>query len=241
MQSRPASHTLPRQRPRIRSSTRCSSSRVCCASTGWSSCWMSRACWPINRYPPDPNVAIVGNSCGPGILAAGAADAAGLVVVVTRRCDIRSHRRRSPGSSLVPQPSRPGSGGPSRRGGRSVRILLDADEIDAVITVFTETFVRRSRGGYGRRRLGHDRFGKADRRHPGRRRGRVGSGARDEPRSTGLRLPGTGRKRHGFRLSLRPNPVRAARPDPPVWRPWTSKVRVPLSRMSGRRGRLARP
>jgi acyl-CoA synthetase (NDP forming) len=90
--------------------------------------------------PAGPRVAIVGNSCGPGILAAGAADAAGLVVVELEDATCRLLTGAVPAAASCRNPVDLGAAVQAAEAGESVRILLDADEVDAVLTVFTETF-----------------------------------------------------------------------------------------------------
>ncbi len=91
--------------------------------------------------PAGGRVAIIGNSGGPGILAADAAEAAGLEVVqlgpVTQDL-IRQAVATVPSSQ---NPVDLGADAQPAAVGAAVRALLGADEVDAVLTVFTEIAV----------------------------------------------------------------------------------------------------
>ena len=89
--------------------------------------------------PAGPNVAIVGNSGGPEILAADAAEAAGLVVVELDEATSDLIGAAVPSAASRRNPVDLGAAVQPDEVGAAVRILLDAPEIDAVMTVFTET------------------------------------------------------------------------------------------------------
>jgi acetyl coenzyme A synthetase (ADP forming)-like protein len=91
--------------------------------------------------PNGPRLAIVGNSGGPGILAADAATAAGLTVVQLDASTAQLLRRAVPTAGSWENPVDLGAGVPAMQLGEAVRILLDAPEVDMVLTVFTDTLV----------------------------------------------------------------------------------------------------
>jgi acetyl coenzyme A synthetase (ADP forming)-like protein len=91
--------------------------------------------------PAGPRLAIVGNSGGPQILAADAAFGAGLQVVPLSDQTVRALRERVPGAASYANPVDLGAAADQDRVGRAVQVLLAADEVDAVLTVFTETAV----------------------------------------------------------------------------------------------------
>jgi acyl-CoA synthetase (NDP forming)/GNAT superfamily N-acetyltransferase len=88
--------------------------------------------------PAGPRIAIVGNSGGPGVLAADAADAAGLVVVELDDATERLIGQAVPSAASCRNPVDLGAAAQPGEAGAAVRILLDAHEVDAVLTVFTE-------------------------------------------------------------------------------------------------------
>ncbi len=91
--------------------------------------------------PAGPRVAIVGNSGGPEILAADAAVAAGLTVVDLRAVTQSLLRAavRSPASTQNPVDL--GAAVAPDQVEAALRVLLAADEVDAVLTVFTDVAV----------------------------------------------------------------------------------------------------
>jgi acetyl coenzyme A synthetase (ADP forming)-like protein len=91
--------------------------------------------------PAGPRVAIVGNSGGPGILAADAAEAAGLSVADLDPSTSELIRAAVPSAASCHNPVDLGAGAQPADVGAAVRALLDADEVDAVLTVFTDTLV----------------------------------------------------------------------------------------------------
>ena len=91
--------------------------------------------------PAGRSVAIVGNSGGPGILAADAAEAAGLVVVELDDATSKLIRHAVGSAASCRNPVDLGAAAQPGEAGEAVRILLDAPEVDAVLTVFTETLV----------------------------------------------------------------------------------------------------
>jgi acyl-CoA synthetase (NDP forming)/L-amino acid N-acyltransferase YncA len=88
--------------------------------------------------PAGPRVAIIGNSGGPGILAADAAVAAGLTVVQLDAVTRRLLRSAVPAAASVQNPIDLGAGVAADEAGVAVRVLLAATQVDAVLTVFTE-------------------------------------------------------------------------------------------------------
>jgi acyl-CoA synthetase (NDP forming)/GNAT superfamily N-acetyltransferase len=91
--------------------------------------------------PAGPRVAIVGNSGGAGILAVDAAVAAGLEVVELDEATSRLVRQAVPSAASCRNPVDLGATARPDETGEAVRILLGADEVDAVLTVFAETLV----------------------------------------------------------------------------------------------------
>jgi acyl-CoA synthetase (NDP forming)/GNAT superfamily N-acetyltransferase len=91
--------------------------------------------------PAGPRVAIVGNSGGPGILAADAAVAAGLTVADLDARTSECIRAAVPSAASCHNPVDLGAGVQPEEVGAAVQALLEADEIDLVLTVFTETLV----------------------------------------------------------------------------------------------------
>jgi acyl-CoA synthetase (NDP forming) len=88
--------------------------------------------------PAGPRVAIIGNSGGPGVLAADAAVAAGLTVVELDVATLRQLRSAVPAAASVQNPIDLGAGVEPDEAGAALRVLLAAAEVDAVLTVFTE-------------------------------------------------------------------------------------------------------
>ncbi len=88
-----------------------------------------------------PRVAIVGNSGGPGILAADAAEAAGLTVVELDDATTTQIRNAVPSAASCQNPVDLGAAAQAAESGEAVRIALASDEVDMVLTVFTETLV----------------------------------------------------------------------------------------------------
>jgi acyl-CoA synthetase (NDP forming) len=91
--------------------------------------------------PTGPRVAIVGNSGGPGILAADAAEAAGLSVADLDPSTSELIRAAVPSAASCHNPVDLGAGVQAADIGAAVRALLDADEVDVVLIVFTDTLV----------------------------------------------------------------------------------------------------
>ena len=91
--------------------------------------------------PAGHRIAIVGNSGGPQILAADAAAGAGLEVVQLSDVTVRCLREAVPDAASWANPSDLGAAADAERMGRALQALLAADEVDVVMTVFTETAV----------------------------------------------------------------------------------------------------
>ena len=91
--------------------------------------------------PAGPRVAIVGNSGGPGILAADAAEAAGLTVVELDDATVSLVQQTVSSAASCQNPIDLGAAAQPAEAGEAVRVLLAAQEVDAVLTVFTETLV----------------------------------------------------------------------------------------------------
>jgi acyl-CoA synthetase (NDP forming)/RimJ/RimL family protein N-acetyltransferase len=91
--------------------------------------------------PQGPQVAIIGNSGGPEILAADAADAAGLVIVELPESTRERLRQAVPTAASSQNPVDLGAAAQPADVAAALRILLDIAEVDAVITVITETSV----------------------------------------------------------------------------------------------------
>jgi acyl-CoA synthetase (NDP forming) len=84
-------------------------------------------------------VAIVGNSGGPAILATDAAEAAGLVVIELSEATACLLRRAVPAAASYRNPVDLGAAAQPTQVGQALRILLEANEVDVVLTVFTDT------------------------------------------------------------------------------------------------------
>jgi acyl-CoA synthetase (NDP forming)/GNAT superfamily N-acetyltransferase len=91
--------------------------------------------------PAGPRVAIVGNSSGPGILAADAAELGGLVVAELCPATREALEEVVPEAASLHNPIDLGAGATASTIEHAVRTLLAADEVDMVIAVFTETAV----------------------------------------------------------------------------------------------------
>ncbi len=91
--------------------------------------------------PAGPRIAIVGNSGGPQILAADAAARAGLQVVELSDLTVQHLREAVPDAASHANPADLGAAADADRMGRALEVLLAAGEVDAVMTVFTETAV----------------------------------------------------------------------------------------------------
>jgi acyl-CoA synthetase (NDP forming) len=91
--------------------------------------------------PAGNRVAIVGNSGGPQILAADAAFGAGLEVVTLSAATAQRLRDSVPNAASYANPVDLGAAADAGQVGRAVEALLAAGEVDAVLTVFTETAV----------------------------------------------------------------------------------------------------
>ncbi len=95
-----------------------------------------------DQPPPNgPRVAIIGNSGGPEILAADAADAAGLVIVELPESTRERLRQAVPKAASSQNPVDLGAAAQPADVAAALRIVLDTAEVDAVITVITETSV----------------------------------------------------------------------------------------------------
>ncbi len=91
--------------------------------------------------PAGPRVAVVGNSGGPEILAADAATGAGLEIVdLTPRTE-QALRLAVPSAASCRNPVDLGATVAPAQLGTALQVLLDADEVDAVLTVITDTAV----------------------------------------------------------------------------------------------------
>ncbi|WAX57636.1 GNAT family N-acetyltransferase [Jatrophihabitans cynanchi] len=91
--------------------------------------------------PSGTRVAIVGNSGGPQILAADAAAGAGLDVVTLSDETIARLLEVAPRAASHHNPVDLSAAADAGQVGRAVQVLLEAPEVDAVLTVFTETAV----------------------------------------------------------------------------------------------------
>lgn len=96
--------------------------------------------------PTGPRAVIIGNSGGPGILAADAAESAGLQVVELDLVTQDLVRRAVPAAASVQNPIDLGASVQPDEVGAAVRVVLAANEVDAVLTVFTELAVADPRG-----------------------------------------------------------------------------------------------
>jgi acyl-CoA synthetase (NDP forming)/GNAT superfamily N-acetyltransferase len=88
--------------------------------------------------PPGRRVAVIGNSGGPGILAADAAESAGLQVVPLSAQTESLVRRAVPTAASCRNPIDLGAGMTPDAIGRALRVVLAAPEVDAVLTIFTD-------------------------------------------------------------------------------------------------------
>jgi acyl-CoA synthetase (NDP forming)/GNAT superfamily N-acetyltransferase len=91
--------------------------------------------------PAGPRVAVIGNSGGPGILAADAIADAGLDVVELTDDTRALLAKAVPSAASCHNPVDLGAGAPTAEVGEAVRVLLAADEVDAVLTVFAEVSI----------------------------------------------------------------------------------------------------
>jgi acyl-CoA synthetase (NDP forming) len=91
--------------------------------------------------PAGPRVAIVGNSGGPEILAADAAEAAGLSVIQLAPSTVDRLRGAAPAAASCENPVDLGAGAQPELFADAVRLLLEAPEVDVVLGVFTQTAV----------------------------------------------------------------------------------------------------
>ncbi|MDQ1735893.1 MAG: hypothetical protein QOH56_2144 [Pseudonocardiales bacterium] len=89
--------------------------------------------------PAGPRVVIVGNSGGPAILATDAAEAAGLVVTELSEATAHLLRQVVPSAASCANPVDLGAAVQPTEVGEALRILLAANEVDVVLTVFTDT------------------------------------------------------------------------------------------------------
>jgi acyl-CoA synthetase (NDP forming)/GNAT superfamily N-acetyltransferase len=91
--------------------------------------------------PAGPRVAIIGNSGGPGILGADAAAAAGLLTVELGPSTRDRLRAAVPGAASTQNPVDLGAAVTPDEVRAALAVLLIADEVDAVLTVFTHVAV----------------------------------------------------------------------------------------------------
>jgi acyl-CoA synthetase (NDP forming) len=91
--------------------------------------------------PAGPRVAIIGNSGGPGILAADAATAAGLSVVELDGATQELLRSAVPSAASTQNPVDLGAAVPPEQTEDALRVLLASAQVDAILTVFTEIAV----------------------------------------------------------------------------------------------------
>lgn len=89
--------------------------------------------------PDGPRVAIIGNSGGPAILATDAAEAAGLVVAEFAEATTGLLRRAAPAAASFANPVDLGAAAQPAQISAALQVLLEAAELDAVLTVFTDT------------------------------------------------------------------------------------------------------
>jgi acyl-CoA synthetase (NDP forming)/GNAT superfamily N-acetyltransferase len=91
--------------------------------------------------PAGPRIGIIGNSGGPGILAADAATAAGLVVAELSD-ELRAMlASAAPTAASTQNPVDLGAGIQAEQTRAAIEALLDSGEVDSVLAVFTETLV----------------------------------------------------------------------------------------------------
>lgn len=91
--------------------------------------------------PAGPRVAVVGNSGGPGILAADAAVAGGLTVPVLSTDSCAAVAAAAPAAASWSNPIDLGAAAQPGVVRETIRVLLASDEVDAVLAVFAETLV----------------------------------------------------------------------------------------------------
>ena len=91
--------------------------------------------------PAGARVAIVGNSGGPGILAADAAESAGLIISPLIGATRSALSLAVPGIASSQNPVDLGAAADADAVASAVAVLLSADEVDAVLAVFTDTAV----------------------------------------------------------------------------------------------------
>jgi acyl-CoA synthetase (NDP forming)/GNAT superfamily N-acetyltransferase len=92
-------------------------------------------------WPKGSRISIIGNSGGPGILAADAAQAAGLTVIDIAPSTQDRIRRIVSSAASTQNPIDLGSGVQPAQVGEAVRALLADGSVDVVLGVFTETLV----------------------------------------------------------------------------------------------------
>ncbi|MGS0684706.1 GNAT family N-acetyltransferase [Nakamurella sp. GG22] len=88
--------------------------------------------------PRGPRVVVIGNSGGPGILAADAAESAGLTLVPLGPDTARLLKEAVPTAASCQNPVDLGAGATVDGVGRAVRLVLAQPDVDAVMTVFTD-------------------------------------------------------------------------------------------------------
>ncbi|MEP6853281.1 MAG: GNAT family N-acetyltransferase [bacterium] len=91
--------------------------------------------------PAGSRVAVIGNSGGPGILAADAAVAGGLDVPALSPAAVRAVALAAPDAASWTNPIDLGAAAQPQAVRDSLRVLLDCGEVDAVLAVFVETLV----------------------------------------------------------------------------------------------------
>ncbi len=91
--------------------------------------------------PSGRRVVVIGNSGGPGILAADAAESAGLQVVTLSAETESLVRQAVPTAASCRNPIDLGAAMTPEAIGRALRVVLAADDVDAVLTLFTDVAV----------------------------------------------------------------------------------------------------
>ena len=150
-----------------------------------------------------PRLAIVSNSGGPGILAADAAEAAGLTVVELAEQTQAALRAAVPSAASCQNPIDLGAGVPTEETGRGDAHRAGRGRGRPGTDGVHRDDDHRSRRGHGFDRVRRGHLDQAGRRHPGRPREAFGSDPGHAPEHGGLRIPGAGGRGDGIRLALR--------------------------------------
>ena len=95
----------------------------------------------LSRYRPAPEVAIVGNAGGPGILAADACETTGLEVHELSAATQAQLRSFLPGAATVTNPVDMVASASAADYRRALRLALDDDNVDAVVAIFAPPLV----------------------------------------------------------------------------------------------------